>query len=303
MLYRYLAALVIAGVLPAAAYACDACGCGIGGGGFGLLSVYRNNYVGLTHGYVPFRSRLTSGEYTGTEDIFHTTELFLRYEPLFRVRADVFLPYRHNLRRGPAGDQSLSGLGDVRLGLSYVLTDGQPLGIGLWSVYWEAGLTASLPTGRYEDDLLDSHYLPDNFTPGKGALSLGAQTALVLSNGKWGLAVNARHQRYGKSTAYYRFGAETEAGVRVFGQFVHDPHWKIIPYLGISREHTAANSTAGSQPVHATGGASWLAAAGVNVRYDDLTLAVHVAQPLESHYSDGLAEAGLRATASVLYNF
>ncbi|MGB3800967.1 MAG: hypothetical protein WA952_14220, partial [Lewinella sp.] len=221
MLYRYLVALALAIVLPRMVAACDACGCGVGGGGFGLLSVYRNNYVGLSHGYVPFRSRLSSGEYTGTEDVFHTTELLLRYEPLFRVRADVFLPYRHNVRSGPAGDQSLSGLGDARLGLSYVITDGQPLGVGLWSVYWEAGLTASLPTGKYEDNMLDAYYLPDNFNLGKSALGVGGQTAFVLSNGKWGLALNARHQRYGKSTAYYRFGSETEIGGRVFGQIVH----------------------------------------------------------------------------------
>ncbi|MGB3801380.1 MAG: hypothetical protein WA952_16300, partial [Lewinella sp.] len=62
-------------------------------------------------------------------------------------------------------------------------------------------------------------------------------------------------------------------------------------------------TTVGDQPVHATGGSSWLAGGGVNVRYDDFTVALHVAQPLESHYSDGLAEAGLRATASVLFNF
>ena len=303
MHYRLLVVLALAGALPSLLVACDACGCGIGGGGFGLLSVYRNNYVGLSHAYVPFRSRLSSGEYTGTRDVFHSTELFLRYEPLFRVRADLFIPYRHNVRRGPAGDQSLSGLGDARLGLAYVITDGQPLGVGLFSVYWEAGLTASLPTGRYEGDLLDSHYLPDNFSPGKNALGLGAQTALVLSNGKWGLALNARHQRYGKSSTYYRFGAETEAGARLFGQFVHDPHWKIIPYVGGSREHTAANTTVGNQRVHATGGTGWLATAGINVRYDDLTLAFQAAQPLAESYSDGLAEAGLRATASVLYNF
>lgn len=303
MLKRYLLLAALTTLLPVSLSACDACGCGIGGGGFGLLSVYRNNFVGLNYGVLPFRSRLSSGEYTGTEDDFHQLELQLRYELFPGWRVDAFLPYRSNVRHSPDGDESLSGLGDIRFGFSYVLADNRPLGNNGGSWYWEAGPLLSIPTGTYDNNLLDNRYLPDNFNLGKGAVGLGMQTALVFSTGKYGLALNARHQRYAKSDTYYRFGAETAAGGQVFGQFSHDPHWKFIPFTGVSYEHTNSNQTVDDQPVHATGGSAWFATAGVNVRYDDVTLGLRINQPLRQDYSDGMAEAGLSTNVQLLYNF
>lgn len=303
MLKQIIMLVALATLLPISLRACDACGCGIGGGGFGLLSVYRNNYVGLSYGLLPFRSRLSSGEYTGTEDYFHTVEVQLRYEVFPGWRVDGFFPYRHNVRHSPAGDETLSGPGDARLGIAYVLADNRPLGNNGGSWYWEAGPLLSLPTGAYNNNLLDSRFLPDNFNLGKGAPGYGLQTALVFSTGKYGLALNGRQQRYGKSGPYYRFGTETAAGAQLFGQFSYDPHWKIIPFVGINYQHTAANRTVDDLPVHGTGGQAVMATAGTNVRYDDLTLSLRISQPLRQDYAGGMAEARLGADVQLLFNF
>lgn len=303
MLKRTFLLVAIATMFPLSLSACDACGCGIGGGGFGLLSVYRNNFVGLNYGLLPFKSRLSSGEYTGTEDAFHQIELQFRYELLPGWRVDAYLPYRHNARQSPDGDETLSGLGDARLGIAYVLADNRALGNNGGSWYWEVGPLFSLPTGAYDENLLDNRFLPDNFNLGKGAIAIGAQTALVFSTGQYGLAINGRHQRYAKSGTYYRFGAETAFGAQAFGQFSHDPHWKFIPFTGISHEYTAPNQTVDDQPVHATGGRAWLATAGINVRYNDVTLGLRINQPFQQDYSDGMAEAGLSTNVQLLFNF
>jgi len=289
--------------LPFYLSACDACGCGIGGGGFGLLSVYRNNYVGLSYGRLPFRSRLTSGEFTGTEDVFHQLEIQARYEVWPGVRVDGVLPYRHNSRVSPDGDEVLNGLGDIRLGAAYILADNRAIGEKGGSWYWEAGLIASLPTGAYDNNLLDSRFLPDNFNLGKNALGAGLQSTLILSTGRYGVALNARHLTYGKSDAYYRFGAETTLGGQVFGQFSYDPHWKIIPFAGVTYERTQTNTTVDDLPVHGTGGRAYLASVGVNVRYDDVTVSLRVSQPFDQDYSGGMAEAGTGANLTLLYNF
>lgn len=303
MQFLRVAVVAIAMAFPAFLTACDACGCGIGGGGFGLLSVYRNNFVGLNYGRLPFRSRLTSGEYTGTEDVFHQLELQARYEPLRGVRLDAFLPYNYNSRVSPDGDEALSGLGDARLGAAYILADNRAIGEQGGSWYWELGGLVSLPTGTYDADILDNRFLPDNFNLGRGALGYGGQTALVFSTGRYGLALNARHVRYGKSGRFYRFGSETTVGAQVFGQFSYDPHWKIIPFAGGSFEDTAANTTVDNLPVHGTGGRAWLASVGVNIRYDDLTLGLRASQPINQDFSNGLAEAGLATNLTFLVNF
>jgi hypothetical protein len=194
-------------------------------------------------------------------------------------------------------------VGDARIGLAYVLADNRPLGEQGGSWYLEVGPIISLPTGAYDDDLLDNRFLPDNFNIGKGAVGYGLQSTLVLSSGTYGVALNGRHQRYAKSTEYYRFGEETSVGARFFGQFSHDPHWKFIPFAGMNYEHTATNSTVDDLPVHATGGRAWLASAGVNIRYDDVTIGYSASLPLSQSYSDGQAEAGLTTNLQLTLNF
>lgn len=303
MFKRIFVLMAIAIGTPGISSACDACGCGIGGGGFGLLSLYRNNIVGLNYGVLPFKSQLSSGEYTGTEDAFYQLELQVRYEVLPGWRIDAFLPYRHNVRESPDGSMTLSGLSDLRVGAAYLLADNRAIGANGASWYWEAGPIISLPTGAYDANLLRSHFLPDNFNLGKGAVGVGFQTALVFSTGKYGLALNARHTTYAKSSAYYRFGDETSLGGQFFGQFSYDPHWKIIPFAGVNFERTAASQTVDDQSVHGTGGRAWLASAGVNVRYDDVTLGLRVSQPFDQDYSNGMVEAGLSSNLQLLYNF
>ena len=303
MLIRLLLLTALAVGTSSSVVACDACGCGIIGGGFGLPSVYRNNFVGLSYRYLPFRARLTSGEYTGTEDAFHQTELQLRYEALPGWRVDVFLPYRNNRRRSPDGDETLSGLGDARLGAAYVLADNRAIGINGASWYWEFGGTLSLPTGTYDADLPDNRFLPDNFNLGRGAVGYGAQTALVVSSGRYGLALNARRTTYAKSTTYYRFGAETALAARVFGQLSYGPRWKIIPFIGVSYERTDTNRSVDDQPVHATGGTAWPATAGVNVRYNNVILGLRAGLPLAQNYSDGMAEAGVTTSIQINHSF
>ncbi len=296
-----LAMLVL--LCPVMTKACDAWGCGIGGGGFGLLSLYRNNFVGLSYGGLPFRSKLSSGEYTGTEDVFHLLELQLRYEVLPGWRVDAFMPYRYNVRVSPDGDETLEGLGDLRFGVNYVLADNRPLGKQGGSWYWEAGLVVSTPTGAYRADLLDQRFLPDNFNLGRGALGYGLRSALVFNHQRVGLSLSGRHLRYAKSDTHYRFGAETSLAAQVFSQFSYDPHWKLIPFVGLNYERTAANQTVDASPVHATGGKALLAAAGLNVRYDDFTIGVVASLPLAQDYAEGMTELGLSRQVQILYNF
>jgi hypothetical protein len=161
----------------------------------------------------------------------------------------------------------------------------------------------SLPSGSYDADIFDNRFLPDNFNPGKGAVGYGAQSAIVMSNGQYGIALSARHQRYGKSTANYRFGSETELGAQFFGQLNFDPHWKIIPYTDISREQIGPNKTVDDQDVHATGGNAWMAGAGINFRYDDMTLGLRASLPIHQSFASNEAEAGTRWSIQLLHNF
>ena len=58
-------------------YSCDACGCSINGGGVGLLSSYKNNFVSLPWSNARFIG--VAGHGAGGIDVFSNLELSARY--------------------------------------------------------------------------------------------------------------------------------------------------------------------------------------------------------------------------------
>ncbi len=290
--------------LTAPLRACDACGCGLGSGGFGLLGLYRSNFVGLQYSYAGFRSFYTSGEPTGTQDGFHAATLAVRFSPLDRLRIDASLPYQFNRRTSPdRGRQSLDGLSDLRIGAAYVLLQDQRVGKSDSKLYLEAGLQAVIPTGRYEEDMLHDHYLPDNFSPGRGAYGLAPRLLAALSGNRFGTVIQVEGQLHGRAEDGYRYGNEIRAAWQVYSEHSLTPTLRLVPFLGVQYDYAAANEAAADLPVHATGGRALLARAGFQVRLPRITLGCSAGTSLWDNFAGGEVAGRARLAAEVYYAF
>ncbi len=288
---------------PAAVYGCDACGCGVGGGGFGLLGIYRTNFVGWQYGYAGFRSLYSSGEPTGTEDAFHNISLAARFSIHPRLRVDIRQGYVVNHRDGPlAGVQELSGFNDLNLGLSYVLLQSKPNGSKL-STYLEVGMAAALPLGRYEPRPLNDFFLPDNFSPGRGALAASPHFLLAVNGRRLGAALQGEGRWYGKTETDYRFGSEQRLSLNVFSEFSLAKLSRWVPFVGMQYEHTNVNKSRSGNGVYGTGGSAILARAGLQFRFTRFTAGVSASSPIRNEYANGEVAAKERLAAEVYYLF
>jgi len=282
--------------------ACDACGCGVGGSGFGLLGLYRSNFVGLQYGYADFQSFYTSGEPTGTEDAFHTTTLALRFSPVRNLRLQLSQSYHANRRTGDAGNQQLDGYGDLRIGAVYTLLKDQPVS-GNKRLYLEAGADLFLPTGRYVADPLEDYFLPDNFSPGRGAMAYSPNFLTVLNGGRLGVSLNGEVRWHGKTKQNYRFGTEARFVAQVFSELPLGERNTWVPFAGLQFDHTSANQSRNGNPVHATGGRAWMGRTGAQVRFPRITCGTTISIPIHTDFANGEVRGGLRFSADVYYQF
>ncbi|PHI19239.1 hypothetical protein CEQ90_13580 [Lewinellaceae bacterium SD302] len=282
--------------------ACDACGCGVGGGGFGLLGLYRSNFIGLQYGYAGFRSYYSSGEATGTEDAFHTTTLSARFSPLDRFRVQVSQSYHANRRTGEVGDQQLDGFGDLRIGAVYTLLNDRIV-LKDQLLYLEAGFDLFLPTGRYVADPLEDYFLPDNFSPGRGAVAYSPNFLVALSGQRMGFSFSGELKIHGKTEGDYRFGTESRLAAQAFSELLLGKQSNWVPFVGLQFDHITANRSRSGNDVHATGGKALLGRAGVQFRFPRFTCGSTLLIPLADDYANGEVRSGLRLSADVYYQF
>lgn len=290
--------LLLTMVTWTATYACDVCGCSIGGTGMGLMSAYRTNFASLTWQRVAFQGSLLHG--SGSFDQFHTLDLNVRYHLYKRWQVQWQQPYRINIRDTQGEISELHGVGDARAWVNYVLLPnvGQTL---KW--YAEMGVGAQLPTGAYNPQIhtLD---LPENFNVGQGNWALLLQPRLIVQWQKAGLLASAIHQRNTASRSGYTFGNQFATQMQAFYQFnlKNNNQW-ISPYMGFIHERIAQDQYDNGTPVSGTSGTGWFINAGVSLRLQSIMCSASIASPQRQMYSLSEVTAQNRVMVQVSYLF
>jgi len=94
-------------------YACDSCASGLNSSGVGLLSTYRQNFVGLSWQRSMFETSSDHGH--GSKDRFQTVELRLRYQISQRWSVELRQPFKHNTRIEKEDKRVLQGISEPRI--------------------------------------------------------------------------------------------------------------------------------------------------------------------------------------------
>lgn len=281
------------------AYACDACGCSIGGNGIGLLSNYRNNYIGL--GWQLGRFNSVPGHGLGSEDQFHTLELSLRYHFTDRFKVLAFQPYRINRRlNSDQSEQQLSGISDTRILGAYTLL--RDAALGTVKVFWEAGAGVKLPVGTYNAHIHDTN-LPENFNIGNGSWGYLLQSNLVLIQRQLGLVLNGTYQHNGPARSDYQFGHQLTGQALVFAEANIGNRLQLVPNAGLSLEQITTDRYANGKSVSGTGGRGTYFSGGINLKAGNWIFGAAASLPVEQSYSHGEVEAQPRLSTQILFTF
>ncbi|MBK7407508.1 MAG: hypothetical protein IPL49_14320 [Saprospirales bacterium] len=296
---KYILGLCIAMSLSVQGMACEACGCSITGSGMGLLTAYRNNTLGLSWFYSPFRGSEALG--SNTRDYFHTVELFGNYHITPRLQVSAFLPYRYNNRVTDDQDLSAQGLSDLRIVGSYTFFDNKPLGAHS-QLYWDAGAGVRFPTGRYDEDIYQKD-LPDNFNVGNGAWSLLLQSRLLYKQERWGASATGNYQVNSATSSGYRFGDQLALTGMLFVRKSVSDKLDGTLFGGVYYERIGQDDYPYGKNPHTTGGEGYYAMASLNVKWNNCLFGASYSHPFSQNYSEGEVIAKPRISANVAFIF
>lgn len=279
--------------------ACDACGCSISGGGIGLLSAYRYNYIGLQW----YRSAFATipGHGQGADDSFNTFELSFRYHLSDRLKVLINQPFEVNTREVEGQSRSLQGLSDTRIVVNYTLFKDVPIGKKA-KLYAEIGTGLKLPFGKFDPDIHDTD-LPENFNIGNGSLGYLFQSDLILSINKSGIVWSTNIQINDQTERGYSFGNQLSSQGLVFHEIQIKEKWSIIPNTGLYAEWLSSDQYANKNTVEGTGGNGVFFTTGLNVKRNKWVLGMTVSLPVSQNYSNKEVEAGNRFSCQTTYIF
>jgi len=213
-------------------YACDSCASGLNSSGVGLLSTYRQNFVGLSWQRSMFETSSDHGH--GSKDRFQTVELRLRYQISQRWSVELRQPFKHNTRIEKEDKRVLQGISDTKLMVNYNLINNKSLTDDM-TLNLETSLGVKLSVGDYRPRIQDEN-LPENFNISNGALGYIVQATPVLTKGNLGLLGNVYYQHNFESSNGYLFGDQLSTQWVMFYRWTVSDTFTLLPFAGVQCE-------------------------------------------------------------------
>lgn len=280
-------------------WACDACGCSVNGGGIGLMSAYRYNYIGLQWHHAGFEA--TPGHGQGAQDGFHTFELAVRYHLSNRFNVLLNQPFNWNIREVEGIKHHIHGISDTRVFANYTLLQNAKIGKEA-KLYWEAGAGLKIPLGEFDPNIHDKD-LPENFNAGNGSWGYLFQSNMVLNRKKSGMVWTANYQHNGSTNEGYTFGNQFSSQLLFFHEIKIKEALKITPNAGLYSEWVTGDKFANDNAVTGTGGKGLFISTGLQLKKDNWLAGISYAQPIRQNYSHDEVDALGRFSCQVFYIF
>ncbi len=296
---RYLLLIVFGLAVQVTAQACNSCGSVAAGGGIGLLSTYKNNFISASWQFSRFHS---NSEYEiSTLDNFHLFELSGNYYFTNKIRVQVFLPFKFNVRQEDNSVLSNGGISDARVIGSYSVLKNKLAGQSV-SITFELGAGMKFPTGKYESDI-HKHNLPENFNLGQGNFAYIFQPVFVMNFKEMGLFYSSNFTYSGKSNSGYRYGHQWLQQLTYFMEHSVSKKIKLFPNAGLKSEWISSDTYSSGYTVHGTGGAGLFGEFAISVRWNKIMAGASYSHPIITDYSDGEVNAKGRVLGLISYSF
>ena len=272
-------------------FACDVCGCSLGGSYYGILPQFQKNFIGLRWSQAKFHAYMNHGAVLGEEhsnDTYSKVELWGRYYINEKIQLFAFVPYGYNTMDGTEQKIKTQGLGDVSVLANYlILNTGESKTKKLKHTLM-AGAGVKLPTGKY--DLEDNGLIVNrNFQLGTGSVDFILSGVYTIRYQKVGLNSEAGYKINTRNSQEYLFGNQLHASTRFF-------YWQnvkalsLLPNVGVYYEQ-AAEHRDGEIIQANTGGNALLFSAGAEMYYKNFSVGFTFQNPIKQNYnSDEVAE-------------
>lgn len=289
------------------AFACDVCGCSLGGGYYGILPQFNKNFIGLRwsqarfHAYMNHDSQYLDEEYS--HDTYRKLELWGRYYINKHFQVYGFVPYAVNTMNGTEQTVKINGLGDITVLANYLLINTGESKTARFKHTLLTGAGVKLPTGTYdaEDNGL---IINRNFQLGTGSTDFIISAMYSLRYQKVGLNSETGYKINTRNSQDYLFGNQFHASTQFF-VWQNVKAFKFLPNVGLYYEQAAKHQD-GQVIQPNTGGSALLATAGMETYFKSFSLGFTYNRPIEQSYnSDEISEITSkdRFSVAVTYSF
>lgn len=284
-------------------YACDICGCSVGGNYFGILPQFQKTFAGLRYQYRGYESEhltLFPDEVPlKTTERFHTTELWARYVPNERLHLFAFVPYNYYTKEESGQRTAVSGLGDISLMAHYILINTGDQSGKSWKQALQAGGGIKLPTGTADHVEQSTGLIIPSMQTGTGAIDIPLSALYTLRHREWGMSAEVNYRINTRNKNGYTFGDRLAASARIF-------YWKkacnysLLPYTGAGYEYGFRDRKYGERQEY-TGSRILLWNAGTDLYYKKAILNLGIQVPVHQDIAQGQIHGGLRCTAGLSF--
>lgn len=293
-------------VTSGAANACTVCGCTASNQYLGILPQSFNNFIGIQYQYRYFNSIHDEldehGQPLTSTERYNTMQLWGKYN-IGRVQLFAFVPYVFNEVHQESITSHTKGIGDVS-----VLANGRILGNNCSGKKWQhslqAGAGIKLPTGAYDDNILNSGELLPNMLPGTASWDVMANANYTLKHGNGGVNVDISYTATTVNKIGYKYGNRLSTGILGFYSWQRS-QVTLLPQAGMRLDVAGTDYESYEQRLmnDMSGGGQLYAAAGVQAYYRHFGAQLMGYQPVSQHYAGGMVKSKARVEAGLYFLF
>ncbi|PRZ25224.1 transporter family protein [Flavobacterium granuli] len=277
---------------------CDACGCSASGGSMGYSSMLNSNFVGLRY----FKQSYTSkdGIFANSpwiDENFNTLQIWSKIPLGKKVQLSALIPYHFHDRALTAGTESIKGLGDASVIVSYSIYKTQKEE-ALFVHDLQLGGGIKIPTGKFEE-ANNAGTVNQSFQLGTGSWDYLLVGEYVVKKESLGLNTMLNYNFKTKNQKNYQFGNQFNYGSTLFYLLDYNA-LKIVPQIGVAGEVFESNKQYGEKLAN-TSGDVLFSKFGVEVGKEKLSIGINAMLPISQNLSNGNMEANYRWSINLNY--
>lgn len=286
-------------------YACDICGCGVGGGFLGVLPQFQKNLVGYRYFQNKFFHPPTELNQTDgirlLNDVYHISDVWMRYYASEKLQLFAFVPYRIHVRKYEDDTRrQISGVGDIQLNILYEIINQASNPEKLFRHIWFTGGGLRMPTGQYMQRDLRGRMYPLSFQTGIGAWAFQFQNLYILRYKNFGLQSDFIFRYALKNELEYKLGNFFQVGGNLFYWWQISPNLAILPVVGYQFESASMDTEYGRLKTN-TGGTFGFCSVGVDFYYNKVILQLISQIPIHSSVEGSQPWAGTHLGAGIAF--